>query len=54
MKETDKDMILMLHEFEYELNEKKHFLRSSLVVKGENSIENCNGENGGTSTWNCI
>ena len=38
MKETDKDMILMLHEFEYELNEKKHFLRSSLVVKGENSL----------------
>jgi saccharopine dehydrogenase-like NADP-dependent oxidoreductase len=38
MKETDKDMILMLHEFEYELNNHKHFLRSSLVVKGENAV----------------
>ena len=38
MKESDRDMILMLHEFEYELNNKKHFLRSSLVVKGENAI----------------
>jgi saccharopine dehydrogenase-like NADP-dependent oxidoreductase len=37
MKETDKDMILMLHEIEYELNDRKHFLRSSLVVKGENA-----------------
>ena len=24
MKETDKDMILMLHEFEYELNQQNH------------------------------
>ncbi len=38
MKETDKDMILMLHEFEYELNEKEHILKSSLIVKGENSL----------------
>ncbi|HEV3222164.1 MAG TPA: saccharopine dehydrogenase C-terminal domain-containing protein [Puia sp.] len=38
MKETDKDMILMLHEFEYEMNEQKHFLKSSLIVKGENSL----------------
>lgn len=38
MKETDKDMILMLHEFEYEQNNQKHFLRSSLVVKGENAL----------------
>jgi saccharopine dehydrogenase-like NADP-dependent oxidoreductase len=37
MKESDKDMILMLHEFEYELDNKKYFLRSSLVVKGENA-----------------
>ena len=37
MKETDKDMILMLHEIEYELGGQKHFLRSSLLVKGENS-----------------
>jgi len=38
MKETDKDMILMLHEFEYRQNNKTHSLRSSLVVKGENAI----------------
>jgi hypothetical protein len=38
MKETDKDMILMLHEFEYEQNDQRHFLNSSLVVKGENAI----------------
>ena len=38
MKETDKDMILMLHEFEYLLNNRKYSLRSSLVVKGENAL----------------
>ncbi|HTB26487.1 MAG TPA: saccharopine dehydrogenase C-terminal domain-containing protein [Puia sp.] len=38
MKETDKDMILMLHEFEYEVNGQNHFLKSSLVVKGENAL----------------
>jgi saccharopine dehydrogenase-like NADP-dependent oxidoreductase len=38
MKENDKDMILMLHEIEYELDDQKLFLRSSLVVKGKNSI----------------
>ncbi len=38
MKDTDRDMILMLHEFEYELDNRKHFLRSSLVVKGENAL----------------
>jgi saccharopine dehydrogenase-like NADP-dependent oxidoreductase len=38
MKETDKDMIVMLHEFEYELNEQRQFLKSSLVVIGENSL----------------
>lgn len=38
MKETDKDMILMLHEFEYSLEGKSHSLRSSLVVKGENAL----------------
>jgi saccharopine dehydrogenase (NADP+, L-glutamate forming) len=36
MKESDKDMILMLHEFEYELKGQKHFLKSSLIVKGQN------------------
>jgi saccharopine dehydrogenase-like NADP-dependent oxidoreductase len=38
MNEMDKDMILMLHEFEYELKEKNHNLKSSLIVKGENSL----------------
>jgi saccharopine dehydrogenase-like NADP-dependent oxidoreductase len=38
MKDTDRDMILMLHEFEYVLDNQKHFLRSSLVVKGENAL----------------
>ena len=38
MKETDKDMILMLHEFEYLLNDRRYSLRSSLVVKGENAL----------------
>jgi saccharopine dehydrogenase-like NADP-dependent oxidoreductase len=34
----DKDMIVMLHEFEYELGGKKTGISSSLVVKGENSL----------------
>ena len=38
MKETDRDMILMLHEFEYEIERQKHALRSSLIVKGENAL----------------
>ena len=38
MKESDKDMILMLHEFEYVLDNRKYSLRSSLIVKGENSM----------------
>jgi saccharopine dehydrogenase-like NADP-dependent oxidoreductase len=38
MKETDKDMIVMLHEFEYELNGRNYFLNSSLIVKGEDSV----------------
>ena len=38
MKESDKDMILMLHEFEYLQDNQNHFLRSSLVVKGENAL----------------
>jgi saccharopine dehydrogenase-like NADP-dependent oxidoreductase len=38
MKDTDKDMILMLHEFEYVLNDQNHVLQSSLVVKGENAV----------------
>ena len=38
MREGDKDMILMLHEFEYLLNNRRYYLRSSLVVKGENAL----------------
>ncbi|HET7002436.1 MAG TPA: saccharopine dehydrogenase C-terminal domain-containing protein, partial [Puia sp.] len=38
MEENDKDMILMLHEFEYMLEKRKYSLRSSLVVKGENAM----------------
>ncbi len=38
MKASDRDMILMLHEFEYELNHDTIFLRSELIVKGENAI----------------
>jgi saccharopine dehydrogenase (NADP+, L-glutamate forming) len=37
MKESDHDMILMLHEFEYELNHDTIFLRTELIVKGENA-----------------
>lgn len=38
MQPGDKDMIVMLHEFEYLKNGKPHYLQSSLVVKGENSL----------------
>jgi saccharopine dehydrogenase-like NADP-dependent oxidoreductase len=38
MKPADKDMIVMLHEFEYELNGKTNSLKSCLVVKGEDSL----------------
>lgn len=35
LKQGDKDMIVMQHLFEYELNGKQHKLTSSLVVKGD-------------------
>jgi saccharopine dehydrogenase-like NADP-dependent oxidoreductase len=38
MEPADKDMIVMLHEFEYELEGKIHSLKSCLVVKGEDSL----------------
>ncbi len=38
MEPEDKDMIVMLHEFEYELDGKDHHLKSCLVVKGEDSL----------------
>jgi len=35
LKEEDRDMILMQHEFEYELEGKKRLLTSTLVLKGK-------------------
>lgn len=37
LNQNDKDMIIMFHEFEFELDGKKHQLKSSLKVIGENS-----------------
>ena len=34
----DKDMIVMLHEFQYKIGNKESAISSSLVVKGENSL----------------
>jgi len=39
MQATDKDMIVMLHELEYETKDVKHKIKSSLIVIGENNIE---------------
>jgi saccharopine dehydrogenase-like NADP-dependent oxidoreductase len=38
LNEIDKDMIVMQHKFEYDLNGKKHNLHSSLVVIGDDPI----------------
>jgi saccharopine dehydrogenase-like NADP-dependent oxidoreductase len=38
LSKEDKDMIVMLHEIDYSINEIKHTIKSSLVVKGENHI----------------
>src|SRR5205814_1423663 len=38
MKENDKDMIVMLHEIEYNINEERSMARSCLIVKGEDSL----------------
>jgi len=38
LKPDDKDMIVMLHQIEYDLNGKKAVINSSMVVKGENSM----------------
>ena len=35
---NDKDMVVMLHEIGYDLNEEPHTLSSSLVLKGENGV----------------
>lgn len=38
LRSYDKDMIVMLHEFEYIIGNKTSGIKSSLVVKGENSL----------------
>ncbi len=38
MKADDKDMIVMLHELEYELNGQKKEIKSSLIVKGKDQL----------------
>src|SRR5205809_7560873 len=38
LRSYDKDMVVMLHEIEYEVGSQKSEVRSSLVVKGENSL----------------
>jgi saccharopine dehydrogenase-like NADP-dependent oxidoreductase len=38
LKPDDKDMIVMLHEIEYEVGTKKSEVRSSLIVKGHDSL----------------
>jgi saccharopine dehydrogenase (NADP+, L-glutamate forming) len=35
---TDKDMIVMVHEIEYEMNGESHAINSSLIVKGKDSL----------------
>jgi saccharopine dehydrogenase-like NADP-dependent oxidoreductase len=38
LQQNDKDMIVMLHEIEYELNDKRSNINSTLIVKGEDNI----------------
>ncbi|HEX3023761.1 MAG TPA: saccharopine dehydrogenase C-terminal domain-containing protein [Chitinophagaceae bacterium] len=38
LQKTDKDMIVMLHEFEYEVDGKQKTINSSLIVKGDDSL----------------
>jgi saccharopine dehydrogenase-like NADP-dependent oxidoreductase len=37
LKENDKDMVVMLHEIEYEINNEKKKIESSLMISGEDS-----------------
>jgi saccharopine dehydrogenase (NADP+, L-glutamate forming) len=39
LESTDKDMVVMMHEITYTLNNKTHQVQSSLVVKGKNDVE---------------
>lgn len=38
LQEDDKDMIVMMHEIDYEVNNQKSTIKSTLIVKGENSL----------------
>lgn len=38
LKDGDKDMVVMLHEIDYEHNDSSHAVKSSLIVKGEDNI----------------
>ncbi len=38
LQESDKDMVVMLHEIEYLLNNKTHLIKSSLLVKGKDNL----------------
>ena len=38
LEEKDRDMIVMLHELEYEVDQRNYLWRASLVVKGEDSL----------------
>jgi saccharopine dehydrogenase-like NADP-dependent oxidoreductase len=38
LKPTDQDMIVMLHELEYTMNGKPHYVNSSLMVQGEDHV----------------
>lgn len=38
LQDSDKDMVIMLHEIEYEANEQFNYVKSSLVVKGDDNI----------------
>ncbi len=38
LQKNDKDMVVMLHEIEYKLNNEIHTVKSSLVVKGEDAL----------------
>ncbi len=37
LREKDKDMVVMLHEIEYDLNHQHHKIESSFVLTGEDS-----------------
>jgi saccharopine dehydrogenase-like NADP-dependent oxidoreductase len=38
LKHHDKDLVVMLHEIEYEKNDQRHTLNSTLVLRGEDGI----------------